>query len=165
MPRVMQVATAPVGQVPDVMSATTVAVPAATLIRGALVVAAAGLIDTCGADPASILGVALQDASSAPGYSAANNPATITGRVNRVSVAKANSITEFSAELTNGSAVRIAPTQADVLVSYGVTAYSSIWTIDKAKTAGSARVQITRIDLDQNLVYFKFLRANQQIVP
>lgn len=161
----MQVATAPVGQVPQILSLTTVASPAATLIRGALVVAAAGLIDTCGADPASIAGVALQDASSAPGYNAANSPATITGRTNRVSVAVANSITEFSAEFTNGSSTRIVPTQADVGVSYGVTAYSSIWTVDKNKTAGSARVQITRIDTDQNLVYFKVLRANQQLVP
>ena len=165
MPRPMQVATSPVGQVPEIKSLTSTASPNAGLVRGALVVMTAGVIDLCGADPASIAGVAMQDASSAPGFNAANTPATITGRVNRISTATANSITEFSAELTNGSTVRIAPVQADVGASYGVTAYANFWTVDKAKTGGTARVQVTRIDDSLNLVYFKFLRANQQLVP
>jgi hypothetical protein len=105
----------------------------------------------------------MQDASSAPGYNAANSPATITGRTNYVSTAIANAVTEFSAELTNGSAVRIAPTQADVGQSYGVTAYAGVWTIDKAKTAGSARVIISDVDTDSGVVFFKVLKANRQL--
>lgn len=159
----MQPARVPAGQVFAVQGLVTVASPSANLIRGALVVAAAGLIDVCGADPALIAGVALQDASSAPGFNAANTPATITGRSNKVSTAIANAVTEFSAELTNGSAVRIVPTQADVGVSYGVTAYAGVWTIDKAKTAGSARVVVTGIDTDTNLVFFRILKANRQL--
>lgn len=160
----MQVGGVPSGEVPAILSLTTVAVPGAGLIRGALVFAAAGLIDVCGADPAAIAGVALQGGSTAPGFSAANSPATITGQVNRVSVAIANAVTEFSAELVNGSAVRIAPVQADVGASYGVTAFSNTWVVDKSKTAGSARVIVTRIDTDQNLVFFKVLVANRQFL-
>jgi hypothetical protein len=73
----MQPARVPAGQVPDVQALVTVANPNANLIRGALVVATAGLIDVCGADPALIAGVALQGASTAPGYAAANNPTVI----------------------------------------------------------------------------------------
>jgi hypothetical protein len=163
MPRIMQPARVPAGQVPSVIGLTTVANPNALLIRGALVVSTAGLIDVCGADPALIAGVALQDASSAPGYSAANNPTVVTGRTNKVSTAIANGVTEFSATFTNGSAVLIAPTQADVGVQYGVTAYAGVWTVDKAKTAASARVVITGIDTDSNVVFFRILKANRQL--
>lgn len=160
--RVFQPARMPVGQVPAINALTTVAAPASTLIIGALVVSTAGLIDTCGANPALIAGVALQKASSAPGYDAANSPATITGRENKVSTAVANQTTVFSGELTNGSTVAIAPVQADIGVSYGVTAYDGVWTVDKNKTAGDARVVITDIDIENNCVFFKFLAANCQ---
>lgn len=155
-----QPARVPAGMVFDVRFMVTVASPAATFIRGALVVSTAGLIDTCGADPATITGVALADANSAPGFSAANSPATFTGRTQSVAVAAANAVTIFSGYGTNGSSTRVQFAQADTLVSVGVTAYSSIWTVDKNKTAGSARVSPVDIDLDNSGVFFRVLPAN-----
>ena len=162
--RIIQAARVPSGQVPAVAALYTVANPNVNFVRGALVVSTAGLIDLCGADPVLIAGVAMADANTNPGYNAANTPATITGREQRVSVAVANNVTVFSSTLTNASAVRIAPLQSDVAVQYGVTAYAGVWTVDKAKTAGTARVVITDVDLYNNIVYFKFLPANIQIL-
>lgn len=155
-----QPARVPAGLVFDVVFLVTVAAPAATFIRGALVVSTAGLIDTCGADPAVITGVALADNNSAPGFNAANNPATFTGRLQKVAVAKANAVTVFSGYGTNGSSTRVTFTQADVGISYGVTAYTSVWTVDKAKTAASARVSVVAVDTDNGGVFFKVLSAN-----
>ena len=162
--RIIQPARVPSGQVPAVSALYAVANPAATFVRGALVVSTAGLIDTCGVDPAIIAGVAMADANTNPGYSAANSPATITGREQRVSVALANNVTVFSATFTNASSVRNTPAQSDVGVQYGLTAYASVWTVDKAKVAGFARVVITDVDLYNNIVYFKFLPANIQVL-
>lgn len=163
MPRIMQPARVPAGQVPDVQALVTVANPNANLIRGALVVSTAGLIDVCGADPALIAGVALQGASTGFGFSAANSPAVVTGQSNKVSTAIANGVTEFSASLTNGSAALVAPAQTDVGVQYGVTAYAGVWTVDKAKTGASARVIVTGYDADNNVVFFRILKANRQL--
>lgn len=70
-------------------------------------------------------------------------------------------MTVFSATLTNGSSTRIAPTVADIGTQVGITAYSGVWTVDKNKTAGNARVAIVGIDTDVNVVFFRFLSANQ----
>lgn len=160
--RVMQPARVPSGQVPAVAQMYTVANPNANFFRGAPVLSTAGLIDLCGVDPALIAGVALADANTNPGFNAANSPTVVTGQEQRVSIALANTVTVFSATFTNGTAVRIAPAQTDVGIAYGITAYAGIWTVDKAKTAGSARVTITDVDIFNNLVYFKFLAANIQ---
>lgn len=150
----------PNGKVPNIRYLQTVAAPAASLILGAVLAFTAGEVDTAGADPASIVGVALAAGNSAPGFNAANSPTVSTGRLRKIAVAVADRVTVFAGTLTNGSSTRIAPVQADLGASYGITAYSNIWTVDKNKTAGSARVKVVDIDTLNNLVYFKFLEAN-----
>ena len=127
------------------------------IVQGSVLVLAAGEYNLAGADPALLAGIALQDKDTAPGYAAANNPVPITGREQKISIAEINSVTVFQATLTNGSAVRIAPVQADVGAQYGITAYNGVWTIDKAKTAADARVIVVGIDLERNMVFFRVL--------
>ena len=130
-----------------------------TFIRGAVLVYSSGEVAEGGANPTEIVGVALADAGSAPGYNAANSPSPITGRAAKVAVARAAATTVFKATLTNNSSTRIAPAVADIGVQYGLTAYSGVWTVDKNKTGGNARVEVVGIDLDQNYVLFKFLNS------
>src|SRR4051812_3618394 len=98
--------------VPAVRVFNQAAVP--TFLKGYPVVVTAGLVDECGAAPALIAGVALQDNSTNPGYSAANSPAPITGQSTTASIALAVDATEFGGFLVNGSAVIIAPVAADI---------------------------------------------------
>lgn len=119
-----------------------------------------GKIKVSVADPASgtIVGVALQGAGTSPGFDAANSPATFTGRAAKVSVVRPNDDVIFQAELTNGSSTVVTPAITDQ-IQLGITAYSGVWTVDKAKTGGSARVQVIGFDTDQNVVFFKFLSS------
>jgi len=161
-------AATPQGTVPSVKWAQTAASPSANLVRGAVLAIASGLVDAAGANPAAIYGIALQDANTGPGFKNASAPTVSTGRQQRISVARANSNTVFGGLLTNGSAVYIAPVAADVGATYGITAYGSgattIWTVDKAKTAGDARVRIVGIETGPGLgvgyVLFTILPAN-----
>lgn len=146
--------------VPTVRRFSQVASP--TFKTGYPVFTAAGLLDECGADPALIAGIALQDQSTNPGYSAANSPSPITGQSTTASVALALQNVEFVGQLVNGSATVIAPTAGDIDAQYGITKETNTWRVDKAKVGASARVQITGIDTDNNLVYFKVLAAYQQ---
>jgi hypothetical protein len=132
-----------------------------TFLLGELVKDSSGSIIVCGADPASgtIIGVTLQAADTSPGFAAANSPATFTGRSQKVSVSRPNDNTIYQGELTNGSSTVVVPATADLNAQYGVTAYSGIWTVDKSKTGGSARVVVVGIDTDQNVVFFKFIAS------
>lgn len=134
-----------------------------TFKNGELVIldGSAGTIKVAGADPGSgtIVGVALQDADSSPGFQAANSPATFTGRSQKVSVCRPNDDTIFAGVLTNGSSTKVNPALTDIQQQYGVTAYSNVWTVDKNKTGGSARVVVVGIDTDQNVVFFKFIAS------
>lgn len=159
MSRIMQPARTPSGAAFDVQYMQYVS--GATFARGAVLAYTSGEVNEAGANPATIVGVALQAADTSPGFAAANNPSPITGRSRKVSVARANDVTVFSATLTNGSSTRIAPTVADIGTQVGITAYSGVWTVDKNKTAGNARVAIVGIDTDVNVVFFRFLSANQ----
>lgn len=150
----------PVGGVPSVKVVPQAAAP--TFKKGYPVVATAGLLDECGVNPAAIAGVALQDNSTNPGYAMANSPTVITGQSTTASLAVANDSTIFVGQLTNGSAVIVAPANADIAAQYGITKFTNDWRVDKSKTAGNARVIIIDIDTTNNLVYFKFLKANQQ---
>lgn len=133
-----------------------------TFITGAVLIYSAGQVAEGGVNPTEIIGIAGQGADSNPGFSAANSPTVITGRVQAVTVFVANDQTTFMANLTNGSSTLVAPTQADVGVQYGITAYSGIWTVDKNKTAGNARVEVTGFDTTvyaPGVVFFKFLSS------
>lgn len=127
------------------------------IVLGSVLVYTAGEYALAGADPALIAGVALQAKDTAPGYDAANSPVPITGREQKIAVAVANLVTVFQSKLTNGSSTRITPVQADVGAQYGITAYDGVWTVDKNKTAASARVIIVGIDLEREMVFFKWI--------
>jgi hypothetical protein len=154
----MQPARLPGGLVPSVTYADQNV--AATFLRGAVLAIAAGLVNEAAADPAAIYGVALAGANSSPGEAAANNPVQITGPRRKVAVARADNITVFGALLYTGG-VLTTPTVADIEAQYGLTKQANgLWTVDKSKTAGSARVSVKSIDAVSGLVYFKFLPAN-----
>jgi hypothetical protein len=129
-------------------------------ILGSVLVFSSGEVAVGGADPTPIVGVALAAANTAPGYNAQNNPAVFTGRERKIAVARANRSTVFIGYLTNGSSTKVAPTIANVGISYGITAYSNIWTVDTAKTGASERVTVIGIDLLNNTVFFKFKEAH-----
>jgi hypothetical protein len=131
------------------------------IVIGTVVIITGGYVVVAGADPSEIVGVALQAAGTNPGLSAANSPTTITGVSYKVSTVRPNDQTIFAAQFTNGSSTLVTPAQTDVNVQYGITAYSGIWTVDKAKTGGSARVEVVGFDTNvyTSVVFFKFLAS------
>ena len=132
----------------------------ATFRQGAPLVFASGEVNEGGVNPTAIVGISLAPAGNAPGLKAANNPIVSTGLKRNVTVAVANRNTIFSSRIITGGALPIiAPVQADIGVSYGLTAISGIWYVDKSKTAGNARVVIVDIDTNWNGVYWKFLES------
>lgn len=128
-------------------------------ILGSVVVFSSNEIAVAGADPTEIVGVALAPANSAPGYGMQNNPTVITGRERKLAVARANRVTIFGGYLTNNSSAKVASALTDLGLEYGITAYNGIWTVDKAKTSGDARVEIVGWDALWGGVYFKFLES------
>jgi hypothetical protein len=136
-----------------------------SIVLGSLVLLDAnGLLNLCGADPASILGVALNPQGAAPGFAASNSPTLINSlpQVDKVSVALAARDVEFVGQMTNGSATPVTPTVAMIGDPFGVVNQSGIWTVDQAE-AVNTRVRITDVDIDNKLVFFKFLEANIQL--
>lgn len=131
--------------------------------KGALVVDNVnGEIVECGADPASILGVALEDCDSKPGYGVPNSAqvTVTTGRVQEVSVAIADRQTQFSGRGVNGGVDPVVPLLTHIGEKYGVVKVGNDWVIDFAEAANT-RLQITDVDLSgTNVFLFKFLEAN-----
>jgi hypothetical protein len=132
-----------------------------SIVLGSLLKWSSGSVDVADTNEDEIVGLALQAYATAPGYDAANSPATITGREAKISVVRPNQQTTFLATLTTGSSATTVPAQANVGVQYGITAYSGIWTIDVAKTGADARVEVVGFDttLYGGVVFFKFLAA------
>lgn len=158
MPLVMQPARTGPGAVPLVAYAEYDT--ADTIVIGSVLILTSGIYNLAGTDPAVIAGVALQAKDTAPGFQAANNPTTITGRETKIAIAVADRNTVFSATLTNGSSTRVAPAVTDIGAIYGITAYSGVWTVDKAKLTTDARVSIVGYSLEGpgvGVVYFKWL--------
>jgi hypothetical protein len=115
MGRVFQPARVPGAGVaaPDIVSVAYTT--GQTFLKGALLVfTAAGEVSECGADPALIAGVALEKAGSKPGYDAANSPTVVTGRVQEVSMARANRNTVFSCRGVNGGTDPVTPLQTHI---------------------------------------------------
>lgn len=137
---------------------------AATFKPGALLVTASdGELEECGADPAAIKAVSLGYANEGPGFKMANNPAVITGRQYKISVALVTPTQIFVGRGVNGGTDPVTPTQTMVNESYGVVKDSNgIWAIDLSDTSNT-RVTIVRIDIEQKLFFFKFLTANIQL--
>jgi hypothetical protein len=136
-----------------------------TYLQGAPLVHTLGVVSECAANPVVIYGFAAAPAASGLGYGAANSPTQVTGRVQSTPIWEAND-QEFTAALVNGSAVLVAPTVADVgVTTYGLSKQTingvPTWVVDKAATAS---VQITKIDTDLNIVYFKVKVAMVQVL-
>jgi hypothetical protein len=128
---------------------------------GEVVINSAGEVVSSGADPAAgtIVGVALAGTNSAPGFSMANQPATVTWRTRNVPVALANG-NVFRGKIVSGSAVVVAPVLADLnTAGFGITKHGRVWYVDRAKTGATARVVIVKIDTENNNVWFRFIES------
>jgi len=123
-----------------------------TFVNNALVyITGTGEVSECGANPATVAGVALNGVGTQPGYDVANSTQTLvyTGREARVSVAIADSEQEFSARGVNGATDPVTPLQAHIGQQYGVLKVGSDWVINIADQVNVV-VQITDIALDAN---------------
>jgi len=134
---------------------------AQTFLRGAvLIMDTDGEVIEASADPvAAIVGIALENYDSKPGYDAANSPSAYTGRVREVSVAKANRSTIFSGRLVTTAGADVAPDQANIGVDYAVVKVSNDWCVDESDESNvSVRViDIDIADSDNRIVFFRFL--------
>lgn len=159
MPRGFNVAKVPNGEAPQVQSLKYAT--GQTFTNRALVVDNAnGEVVECGADPVSVLGVAMQGAGTGPGYQLANSDVTavVTGRNQEVSVAIADRSTIFSARGVNGATDPVIPLQTHIGEQYGVAKVGTEWVIDFAETVTKV-VEIVDIDIDGNFFLVKFLEA------
>ena len=150
------------GKVPQIRRMPVLA--AQTFKAGALVIltgAGPGTISECGLDPASITGVALQDAFSGPGYNAADNPTVVTGRDIDISVAVANRDTIFSGRAVNGATDPVIPLVTHIGETYGVLKTGAgEWVIDITEvTVMSIIIVDIDLNLGTNLFFFKFREA------
>ena len=138
---------------------------AQTFAAGAVLVFSSGTVSEGGSNPTDIVGVAMGAAFSAPGYDAANSPSPVTWREGTISVAKAESDTNiFVSPMCNNTltSTKVTPAATDVGVQYGIAkqtsgAASGQWWVDKNRTTTDARVEITKVDLTNQLMHFKFL--------
>lgn len=116
---------------------------AADFLEGAAVLLDGGEVDECGADPALITGFALHDAGADP-------------FPDRLLVALASSKATFFIEGDR------APLLSDEGESYGITKDADgYWHLDSAKTGGSARLLVEKVDLTRNLFEVRVLDANR----
>ena len=160
MPRIFQPARFPSGEIPQVQSMfyTT----GQTFKKGAVLIynaGGSGAVEEGGADPTPIVGVALEPAGSKPGFDAANSPTVFTGRVQEVSVAKADAVTIWSGRGVNGATDPVIPLLTHINESYGLLKTAAgEWVIDFAETVNT-RLMIIDIDVDNNIFFFKWLAA------
>jgi hypothetical protein len=130
-----------------------------TFKKGALLVyVAAGTVSECAADPAAVAGVALEAAASKPGYDAANSPASVTGRVQEVSMGVADRLTIWSMRGINGGTDPLTPTQTMINENYGVAKVGDDWVLDQAET-GAPVFAVVDIDIENRMFFCKFLEA------
>jgi hypothetical protein len=134
-----------------------------TFKRGALVkLDAAGTISECGADPAKIYGVALQDAGSGYGYAAANNPLLVTGQNQEISVAVCDRVTVFSCRGVNGGTDPVTPLQTHIGETYGCLKVSNDWVLDIAEVT-TMQWEVIDIDVDNKVFFVKILNTFQDV--
>lgn len=134
---------------------------AETFKLGALVVDAAdGEIVECGADPASVLGVALEAANSRPGGTGIPfNPSYTTGgQKAEVSVAIADRNAVFSCRGKNGATDPTTPAVTDIGEQFGVVKVSDDWVLDLSDTVNVV-CEVVDIDIDNKIYFVKFLEA------
>lgn len=164
MGRVMVPARMPSASAP--VTTTYVYSAGQAFIKGAVLVfdtgGNAGNVIEGAANPASIVGVALEAPASKPGFSV-NFDSTVvarTGTVTKVSVAMANRLTVFSGREVNGATDPVVPANTDIGVAYGVLRTAAgEWVVNQADTVNT-RVRVVAIDTTVSVVFFKFLEAN-----
>lgn len=117
----------------------------------------------CSANPAIVMGVALNGVASTPGWDLPNSTRTnvVTGRVQVVSVALADAEQEFSCRGVNGGTDPVTPTQANIGLQYGVLKVGTEWVLNLADTINVV-CEVTGIRLDDNVFLVKFLKAVRQ---
>lgn len=121
-----------------------------------------GNVIEAGADPATIVGVALEAPASKPGFAVSFDSTVVarTGAVTKVSFAKANRLTIFSGRMTNGGTDPVIPLDTLVGLPFGLLKLGSgEWVIDQADVANT-RVRIVGIDATLSMFLFRFLEAN-----
>lgn len=166
MGRIMVPARMPFSAAPEVTTLTYTT--GQTFLKGAVLAydgGNPGQVVEAGANPAAIVGVALESPASKPGFSV-NFDSTVvarTGAVTKVSIAKANRMTVFSARMKNGATDPVVPATSDIGVKYGIVTVAvtggNEWVVNQADTVNT-RVEIIAIDATLNLVLFRFLEAN-----
>lgn len=131
-----------------------------TFKRGALlIIDANGFVKECAANPTAVAGIALADASSAPGYNAANSPTVITGQANIVSYGVANMQTVWSMRGVNGGTDPTTPVLADIGDQYGALKDANgIWTLDFSNTTQKV-FTIVDIDVDLKIYFCRFIAS------
>lgn len=156
MSRIFIPARFPGGGAPSVLSMAYKTLE--TFVKGSVLIFDTGEVVIGLVDPTPIVGVALEDVASKPGFEVGHQSQVIatTGRVQQVSVAIANDVTTFS-----GAGTR-APLATDVGVEYGILNTAGIWQVDPAD-AVNTRVVVTDVDLLQDIYFFKFLDAHQAL--
>lgn len=157
MGRTFNTARFPSGEAPSILA--IVATAAQTFKRGALVKqTGAGTISERTGVADLVTGVALQDAFSGYGYSAANAPTIITGQTAEVSVAIADAVTVFSTRGVSGGTDPVTPTQAHIGNSYGVAKVGNDWVLDIANVTNLV-CEVVDIDVDLKMFFVKFNAA------
>ncbi len=158
MGRRITAARVPNGGVPLVISAPYTT--GQTFLRGALVVyTAAGEVSECGADPALVAGVACENAGSKPGFDAANSPTVVTGRVQEVSMFKADRNTIFSMRAVSGGTDPVTPAITNIDEKYGVLKTGAgEWVLDITEVTALV-FEIVDVDIDNKIFFCKFLEA------
>ena len=156
MSRIFIPARFPGGGAPSVLSMAYKTLE--TFVKGSVLIFDTGEVVIGLVDPTPIVGVALEDVDSKPGFEVGHQSQVIatTGRVQQVSVAIANDVTTFS-----GAGTR-APVAADVGLEFGILNTAGIWQVDPADVVNT-RVVVTDVDLLQDIYFFKFLDAHQAL--
>lgn len=160
MGRIFQPAIIPTNSSPEVDG--MIYTPGQTFLKGAVLIYNAGNVTEGGADPTGIVGIALADAASGPGLSLSfdSKVNARTGTFLGVSVAKANRMTVFSGRMVNGGTDPVTPVAADIGTAYGLLKTgANEWVVDQAEVVNT-RLRITKIDIGNKIVYFRFLEAN-----
>ncbi len=149
----------PAGSAPSVLS-----IPFKTgelFVKGSVLIFDTGELVIGLADPTPIVGVALEDVNSKPGFEVGHDSDVIatTGRVQEVSTAIANDSTIFS-----GAGDR-APLASDIGVEYGIVNIGGAtgrWNVDTTDTVAT-RVVVVDVDLLEDIFFFKWLDAHQAL--
>lgn len=136
---------------------------AQTFKKGAVLVfdGTTGRVIEGGADPTPIVGIATEHADSKPGFGVGHSSQVVatTGRVEEVTVARANRSTIFSGRMVNGATDPVTPVQADINKVYGILKAVDDWVVDQEEVTAT-RVEVVDIDVDSKIVLFKFMEAH-----